>query len=130
MATIIKDMNGVKLEFGDTIRNEIGGAKHPPHHFCCGYKKYDRNGFRTFAVCVNDDGRSFMISANGGKLPHHIRIKAASDYRFTPTARLVDGQGGKLCECCGSPVPIRSAIDEIKLEDNRFCYFCGAVLGG
>ncbi len=35
-------------------------------------------------------------------------------------------QGVRVCTNCGSIVPVENAVEAIPLEENRFCYYCGA----
>ena len=42
----------------------------------------------------------------------------------------VDGRCVLACSKCGSIMPTDHALDYIDAEDNRFCYWCGARMGG
>lgn len=130
MSVIIEDKNGVELQFGDTVMDERPTSINRYYRFCYGYKPVGKRPPLTYAIVLDDDGDSHMISARHGILHDFIRIEAAEDYRFTPVSHLVDCTDGKACEYCGSPIAVRSCVDDITPKDNRFCYFCGAEIGG
>lgn len=40
----------------------------------------------------------------------------------------VDGRVCINCSNCGSIIPTDTQVDYLNLEDNRYCYWCGAIM--
>ena len=41
----------------------------------------------------------------------------------------VDGRVCINCSNCGSIIPTDTQVDYLNLEDNKYCYWCGAIMG-
>lgn len=41
----------------------------------------------------------------------------------------VDGRVCVNCSNCGSIIPTDTQVDYLNLEDNKYCYWCGAIMG-
>ena len=129
----IKDKDGNALKFGDHCRDM---KEHKPFGFC--YSGFNKSLQRPgpYGVFVDHAGQKTTFPAlPDGSIPVIERIIEYKNLHEDILADWIESTDYEtkinhiVCNRCGSPLPIKSDVDDIDISDNLYCYWCGSRMG-
>lgn len=127
---MLKDRDGNELHFGDVVLTADKPAR--AYRFAWESWHKDTDGKRKQFACFGSQSGSRLdfLPTEDGRI-EEVVLKVEDKYRTVQSrGKWIESTGnGKaltICECCGAPIPIRTEVDDIAQNDNRFCYYCGA----